>query len=393
MSNPERIFFDISDTRLSSDLLNKTFTVEDGILKQVRAGQNRRNCVRIVLDILELGSISVSEMQDPYRLVIDLYRKGVAAPQKQAGSTGTGQETTSASEAGQKQSPPRAVRDAEAVDAVKADSAAKPVSTEKLPPTPVIQRQSSKTSDGDRTLSRMLGLKVARIVIDPGHGGRDFGTTGPGGLHEKDLVLSLARDLRDMLQEKLGAEVILTRNDDTFVSLEERTAAANQHKADLFISIHANSSRNRSISGVETYYLDFARTDAEREIAARENATSTNNLSDLEDLIKKIAQADKSSESRELASLLQKRLYSGARQVFPSTKNRGVRRAPFIVLIGANMPSVLAEVAFISNPKDERLLKKESTRQRLVRGLFSGIEGYMETLGSNVVQNRTSSSQ
>ena len=389
LSNPDRFFLDISGATLSSDLLNKILSVEDGILKQVRAGQNRPTSVRIVLDIVELGSISVSEMQDPCRLVIDLYRKGVVAPRAES----TEQEAPPFSEPGQKQSPLKAGTEKEPEAPVKNDSTAKPSSTEKLPPAPAIQRQSPKTSEGDRTLTRMLGLKVTRIVIDPGHGGHDFGTTGPGGLHEKDLVLSLARDLQAMIQAKIGAEVILTRSDDKFVSLEERTAAANQHKADLFVSIHANSSRNRSISGVETYYLDFARTDAEREIAARENATSASNLSDLEDLIKKIAQADKSSESRELASLLQKRLYSGARQVFPSTKNRGVRSAPFIVLIGANMPSVLAEVAFISNAKDERLLKKEATRQRLVRALFSGIEGYMETLGGNIVQNRTTSSQ
>jgi N-acetylmuramoyl-L-alanine amidase len=185
--------------------------------------------------------------------------------------------------------------------------------------------------------------------------------------------------------------VILTREEDAFVPLEERTAIANQHKADLFISIHANSSRIRSISGVETYYLDFAKTDAEREIAARENATAVNNLRDLEDLIKKIAQADKSSESRELASILQTKLYSGSRRVFSSSRDRGVRSAPFIVLIGANMPSVLAEVAFISNPKDERLLRKESTKQSIVKALFAGIDGYMKTLGSDVVHNQTGS--
>lgn len=235
----------------------------------------------------------------------------------------------------------------------------------------------------------MLGLKVGRIVIDPGHGGHDQGSIGPGGLMEKDLVLSIAKSLRRMIEEKVGAEVFLTREDDTFVPLEERTAFANQHKADLFVSIHANSSRISSISGVETYYLDFAKTDAEREIAARENATSDNNLRDLEDLIKKIAQAEKSTESRELASILQKKLYAGARQVLSASHNRGVRSAPFIVLIGANMPSVLAEVSFISNPKDERLLKKDSIRQTLVKALFTGIDGYMKTLGSDVVHNQT----
>jgi N-acetylmuramoyl-L-alanine amidase len=244
---------------------------------------------------------------------------------------------------------------------------------------------------GDRTLTRVLGLKIGRIVLDPGHGGHDLGTIGPGGLFEKDLVLSIARRLQKMLRENLGAEVVLTRSDDTFISLEERTEIANQHHADLFISIHANSSRIRSISGVETYFLDFARTKAEREVAARENATTMNNIRDLEDLIKKIAQADKSLESRELASIIQEKLYAGSRQFSRGTQNRGVRSAPFVVLIGANMPSVLAEVAFISNPKDERLLSKEANQNLLVKALFSGIEGYMKTLGSDVVNNQTSS--
>jgi N-acetylmuramoyl-L-alanine amidase len=246
------------------------------------------------------------------------------------------------------------------------------------------------TSHGDRTLTRILGLKIGRIVIDPGHGGHDQGTIGPGGLLEKNLVLSLAHALKTMLEEKLGSEVLLTREDDTFIPLEDRTAFANRHHADLFISIHANSSRVRSISGVETYYLDFAKTDAEREIAARENAGSNKKVSDLEDLIKKIAKADKSVESRELASLIQQKLYNGERKLLPSTKNRGVRRAPFVVLSGANMPSVLAEVAFISNPKDEKLLGKKANQDALAKALFAGIEGYVKTLGSEIVHNLTS---
>jgi N-acetylmuramoyl-L-alanine amidase len=251
----------------------------------------------------------------------------------------------------------------------------------------------SKTSSGDRTLTRMLGLKVGRIVIDPGHGGHDLGTVGPEGLLEKNFVLTIARDLQKQLQDRLGAQVVLTRNDDRFISLEERTAIANQHRADLFISIHANSSRMRSTSGVETYYLDFANTEAEKEVAARENAIAENNVRDLEDLIKKIAQAEKSAESRELASIVQKRLYTESRKFSPKTNNRGVRRAPFIVLIGANMPSVLAEVAFLSNPKDEKLLKKKTNRELLVNALFSGIESYMKTLGSAIAHNQSASSK
>jgi N-acetylmuramoyl-L-alanine amidase len=266
-----------------------------------------------------------------------------------------------------------------------------------VPPVPVspslspLPKTSLPTSKGDRTLTRTLGLKIGRIVLDPGHGGQDKGTIGPGGLMEKDLVLQVAKDLQQLLKERLGAEVILTRNDDTFIPLEERTAFANQQQADLFLSIHANSSPSRNVSGVETYYLDFARTDYARDVAARENATSDHNLRDLQDLIQRIAEADKHEESRELASIIQKNLYTEVRKMIPACQDRGVRSAPFVVLIGAHMPSVLAEVAFISNPRDEKLLKKEVSQQSLATALFRGIEGYMQTLGTVVSQNRGNS--
>jgi N-acetylmuramoyl-L-alanine amidase len=508
LHDPNRIYFDVSNSRLDRNL-TRDFTVGDGILQQVRVAQNRSDVVRIVFDIAAIGGLSVSELHDPFRIVIDLHREGAPAPPSPMSETKDTSKPTAnavqkpqpsptaisevrmpsssgksaapatsteipskkdepvvqpqrkemvpptypeskppqqlsvtelsapapeeakpakapASASGDQnkrslEQPPQAAQiqpsrttpvnpglqkpAAAGSDAVapssKSTSAGRRSETEtaslevKAPPAakpaPMpLPKQASPTSQGDRTLTRMLGLKVGRIVIDPGHGGHDHGTTGPGGLLEKDLVLLLARSLRKMIEDKIGAEVVLTREDDAFVSLEERTAIANRHKADLFVSIHANSSRIRSISGVETYYLDFAKTDADREIAARENATADNNVRDLEDLIKKIAQADKSTESRELASIVQKRLYSGTRQILPATKDRGVRSAPFIVLIGANMPSVLAEVAFISNPKVERLLRKESTKMSLVKALFTGIDGYMKTLGSDVVYNQTS---
>jgi N-acetylmuramoyl-L-alanine amidase len=444
LSDPDRIYFDIANARLSPLLTSRSFAVQDELLKYVRIAQNRSDLVRVVLDISTTEGISISELQDPFRIVIDLRRKGATAPppaltspviSRRESQTPPAAVTelpspairlpqkseqaapSQGKEIGPAVNPPPEPRQplvvteiippvprevkpvpspvlSDSAAAAKKKEPAMTASTIKAPLTPKagaipIPQQSAPTSRGDRTLTRTLGLKVGRIVIDPGHGGHDHGSSGPGGLLEKDFVLGLARNLKDMIEEKIGAEVVLTRDDDTFIPLEERTSIANQHKADLFISIHANSSRFHSISGVETYYLDFARTDAEREIAARENAMADNNVRDLEDLIKKIAKADKSTESRELASFVQRKLFSGARQVLPQTRNRGVRRAPFIVLIGANMPSVLAEVAFISNPKDERLLKKESTKQSLVKALFAGIDGYMKTLGSDVVQTQT----
>lgn len=250
----------------------------------------------------------------------------------------------------------------------------------------ILPRVSAPTRNGDRTLTRMLGLKISRIVIDPGHGGDDTGTVGPGGLLEKDLVLNLAKDLKKLLEQNLGAEALLTRSDDTYISLEERSAIANRSEADLFLSIHANYSKSRQTSGVETYFLDFARTASEREVAARENASTDLTVSDLQNLVLKIANADKLVESRELAAVVQESLFGGARQLFPSTRNRGVRSAPFVVLIDTKMPSVLVEVAFISNPRDEKLLRKDSNRLRLAEALFYGIEGYMKTLGTEVAQ-------
>ncbi len=361
VSDPDRVYIDISDVRLSKDLSNHTIKVGDGFLERIRAARNRADRVRVVLDLAQSSEYSVSELYDPFRIVIDLYRSPDANP--------VAKSKTSAS----RSHDPRSKVISGGIKALETVGPAVAASPKAAIP----------TSRGDRTLTRMLGLKIGRIVIDPGHGGHDIGTAGPGGLIEKDLVLSLARELRKLLQERLGAEVFLTRNDDTFVSLEERTTIANEHRADLFISIHANSSRNHSISGVETYYLDFAKTESEREVASRENASSSNNVRDLEDLIKKIAQADKSSESRELASIVQKNLYTGARRTFSLTQDRGVRKAPFIVLIGANMPSVLVEVAFISNPQDERLMKKQANQALIAGSLFNGIESYMRSLGSD----------
>ena len=361
LSDPERIYFDIFDSRLSADLRARTFAVEDDLLKRIRVAQNSPDVVRVVLDLASKDNPSVFELHDPFRIVIDLHRRSAKGAEAQSLPVGA---------------KPRPDETAPA-----------PVSA-RAPEPPSLPKTASPTSAGNRTLTRVLGLKVGRVVIDPGHGGHDLGCVGPGGLLEKDLVLAIALKLQKLLEENLAAEVFLTRTDDSFVSLEERTAIANRHHADLFISIHANSSRSRSASGAETYYLDFATTDAEREVAARENATALNNFRDLEDLIKKIAQADKSMESRELASIVQKRLYAGIRNIFPSTKNRGVRRAPFIVLIGANMPSVLTEIAFISNPGDERLLRKTVHQERMASALFAGIQDYIKTLGTDVAQNR-----
>jgi len=226
-------------------------------------------------------------------------------------------------------------------------------------------------------------------VIDPGHGGHDVGTIGPTGLTEKELVLEVARRLGAMLEERLGCEVLYTREDDTFVPLESRTALANQKQADLFVSVHANSSRDSRARGVETYYLNFTTAQDALEVAARENAVSEKSVHELQDLVKKITLREKVDESREFAAEVQKSLYGGMARGNTGLRNRGVRKAPFIVLIGANMPSILAEISFVSNPQDERLLRKAEYRRRIAESMFRGIQRYAASLGGVKVASRT----
>jgi N-acetylmuramoyl-L-alanine amidase len=471
LTNPARLYFDIHGSKLSPGLGTKPYLVNDEHVKQIRMSQNRADVVRVVLDLTSAKDYSVSELYDPFRIIIDIRgqptterasneshpeerQKPAEAAEtplpasarsviKPVGggtqSDGVSQATPALfrqqapiAESKDTDSQVRLVRDRLSLDqrpetdhpgmpgsiaskpqlpeahsvSSQADSGpgpAPPASTASRVSSSVARKGSSKkspavvldaprskeadlTSKGDRTLTRVLGLKIGRIVLDPGHGGHDTGTIGRNGLKEKDLVLEVARQLQTLLQERLSAEVVLTRTDDTFIPLEERTALANQHQADVFVSIHANSSRSRSVSGVETYYLNFATSLDAQEVAARENHSTARNIRDLPDLVKSITKADKSAESRELANILQQKLYRSAQRLFPAAKNRGVRTAPFVVLIGADMPSVLAEVGFVSNLRDEKLLKRTDSRKRLAEALYAGIEGYMKSLGSTVTQ-------
>jgi N-acetylmuramoyl-L-alanine amidase len=241
---------------------------------------------------------------------------------------------------------------------------------------PASVHEAMPTSAGDRSLIRALGLKIGRIVIDAGHGGHDTGTIGPDGLMEKDLVLDVSLRLGRLLETRLGADVIYTRDDDTFIPLETRTAIANEKQADMFISVHANSSPDPAARGVETYYLNFTSNPDALEVAARENAVSEKSVHELQDLVKKITLKEKIEESRELASDVQQSLYTGLSAKNPSLKNRGVKKAPFVVLIGANMPSILAEISFVSNPADEKKLDTPEYRQKIAESLYKGIAKY-----------------
>jgi N-acetylmuramoyl-L-alanine amidase len=245
---------------------------------------------------------------------------------------------------------------------------------------------------GSYSLARQLGLGARRIVIDAGHGGHDPGTIGRRGLQEKDLVLDVALRLDRLVRQELGAEVILTRSTDVFIPLEERTAIANSRGADLFLSIHANASRNAGARGIETYFLNFARSPHAEEVAARENAISAATLKDLQNLVKAIATNSKIDESRDFAAAVQENMVAGARQQH-AVADRGVHTAPFYVLIGANMPAVLAEIAFVTNPEDEKLLRDSDYREMIARSLLRGVRSYLEALNRTQMRQLTDASR
>jgi N-acetylmuramoyl-L-alanine amidase len=243
-----------------------------------------------------------------------------------------------------------------------------------------IATPAKSDSSGDRSLVRVFGLKLGKVVIDAGHGGHDTGTIGPHGLMEKDLVLDVALRLGKMISRQLGADVVYTRSDDVFIPLEDRTKIANDEKADLFISIHANSSPEPSATGVETYYFNLTAEKSALDLATRENATSVSSISDLNDLLHKAVLKTKSDESREFAQKIQASLWGTSVRMNNHSRDRGVRQAPFVVLIGATMPSILAEIGFVSNPHDEKLFNRVDQRTRIAEALFKGISQYANSL-------------
>jgi N-acetylmuramoyl-L-alanine amidase len=412
--NPDRIYFDLHGTRLAQELVGKSFAVtDDGFLKKIRAAQFSNDMTRVVLDVNDVTEYSAFLLPNPYRLIIDIHG-GKAAPgapvvsvpmQRAAGATPTVPNTT-AVKAGssfdvaalsaqpgrveattQPTSQPisAVVKDAGAAasvstsgSGVSSTAASKRVKKGKGASDPDAgpARAAVPTADGETSLVRALGLKIGRIVIDAGHGGHDTGTIGVDGILEKDVVLDVALRVGQLLHGRLGAEIIYTRSDDTFIPLETRTAIANKAQADLFLSIHANSSPDASARGVETYYLNFTSSPDALETAARENAVSDQSIHQLSDLVKKIALKDKIEESREFAGDVEASLYGGLQRGNSGLKDRGVKKAPFVVLIGANMPSILAEISFVTNEKDARQLQEPEYRQRVAESLYKGVAKY-----------------
>jgi N-acetylmuramoyl-L-alanine amidase len=391
LENPERIFFDLREARLTSEVareVNRENSNVDGdVLTAIRVAQNHTGVVRIVLNVNRVKEYVASISQNPPQLLIDLYRKqpppAILKIARASHNSSNIHETADLRG-------PEAGNIEPAVDG-KSDTlvrTSQPVATLKVSKTsksdldqPAIAPQP--THDGQSTLTRALGLKIGRIVVDAGHGGHDTGTIGPTGLMEKDLCLDVALRLGKIIKQRLpGAEVVFTRSDDSFIPLEERTAIANEAHADLFISIHANSSQDHGARGIETYYLNLKGSPEAMEVAARENAVANVGIHDLEDLVKKIARNEKIDESREFAEDIQASLSQRVQKANKTVKNRGVRKAPFVVLIGADMPSILTEISFLSNPADEQLLKQPENRQRVAEGLYQGVASYLQSLNS-----------
>jgi N-acetylmuramoyl-L-alanine amidase len=311
----------------------------DDVVRQIRIGRQPDARTRVVLDIRDAARHSVYALYNPYRIVLDFERiappPGEVAPASQAGVA---------------------------------------------PP--------STNGAGGFSLSRQLGLGIARIVIDPGHGGHDPGAEVRG-LNEAEVTLDVALRLEKLLLKQPGVEVVLTRRTNTYVPLEERTAIANRAEADLFLSVHANGSADARARGVETYFLNFASNSAAEALAARENAGSSRTMRELPDIVRAIALNNKIDESRDFASLVQASMFDKLRRVNRRARNLGVKQAPFVVLIGATMPSILAEISFLTNRQEAALLRTAKYRDQIAEALFTGVMKYQRSLkGSRAVAAR-----
>ena len=382
LSDPPRVYFDLANATTTPALQDRALTYPDDIVRQVRVGRRPDGSVRVAMDLEGVRTYSAFTLYNPFRVVIDFERAqpaglvAHAAPApvttplpadplpaglERAPSIGSTPLVTSAATAG-----PAAVL-----------PSGTPAPSLALPPPAAPPTNSS----GSFSMARQLGLGISRIVIDPGHGGHDPGAQGAR-LSEADLVLDVALRLERLLLAQPGVDVVLTRRTDTFVPLEERTAIANREGADLFLSIHANASRNRKARGVETYVLNFANTPDAAAVAARENSASGRTMNNLPDMVRAIALNNKLDESRDFARLVQDAMVRRLGAQGTAARDLGVKQAPFVVLIGAQMPSVLAEISFVTHPNEGALLRTPAYRQRIAEALLEAIGKYQRTLKS-----------
>ena len=426
IQDPARVFVDLPGTRPVAALLDQTLRFEGDadIVRQVRIGRHPVNTTRIVLDAVGVTSYSVYPLYSPYRLVIDCVRvppaaaaaamtdkvlarvpAAVAAPtdvtrlrlpgraminpwlRKLPGLTPKAAAVIAQARVDVDAAVVRHTTEtAPIVPAAKladigppATVAVAPPAAAKTPVTAAPLAAPAHNTTGGLSMARQLGLGVSRIVIDPGHGGHDPGAKGKG-VSEAELVLDVALRLEHLLEKVPGVEVILTRRTDEFIQLPERTAIANREGADLFLSIHANASVNAQAHGIETYFLNFANNQSAAAVAARENAASTQAMGGLPDFVKAIALNNKLDESRDFALHVQRAMVERQKTSNRMLKDLGVKQAPFVVLIGANMPSVLAETGFVTNPQEAKLLKGNAYRQKIAESLFAAIRKYQTSL-------------
>jgi N-acetylmuramoyl-L-alanine amidase len=417
LENPRRVFFDLKGTRPVPSLRDARLQFDDEIVREIRLGRHPQTTTRIVFDMNGVDSYSVFTLYSPYRLVIDfkplatassatpastaesVVRKSTSQDKKLSDTRGTAGShradgvsngaNGNGSVVGDSGAPPSSVPSLAATP-LSVSAAVIPVEAPPAPParpsaakptivTSPIPTLPSANSDGKFSLSRQLGLGISRVVIDAGHGGHDPGAQS-NGVSESELTLDVALRLSRLLEKQPGVEVVLTRDTDVFIPLEERTAIANREGADLFLSIHANASRNPKARGVESYFLNFASNAAAEAVAARENAASSRAMHSLPEIVRAIALNDKIDESRDFAEMVQRSMVRRLSARNTQVRDLGVKQAPFVVLIGAAMPSVLAEISFVTNKQEGQLLKSTAYRQQIAESLLDAVLRYQQSL-------------
>jgi N-acetylmuramoyl-L-alanine amidase len=369
VTGPDRVFFDFNQSAAETSVVDQAGAITGSLVKALRVGKHPGQITRVVLELDGQPRYSAFPMYEPFRLVIDLESDRLPLPRVPA-------EPAPASRVA-----PTPTTATTATPATTNGPSPKPEGSAPAPSAPAGPPPAppASTARGDYTLARQLGLGVSRVVIDPGHGGHDPGAMA-NGLREAELVLDVSMRVKKLLESHPGIEVVLTRDTDSFIALEERTEIANREHADMFLSIHANASRQTATRGVETYLLNFATNPSAEAVAARENATSAQSMNTLPTLVRSIMMNNKLKESRELATMVQTSLVRSLRPRNPDLRDLGIKQAPFVVLIGAQMPSVLAEISFLTNRGEASLLKQSAYRDRIAQALADAVLKYQASL-------------
>ena len=360
LNKPMRLYLDLEPAKVAAKVPEE-YPIADGLLSRARVAQYNQDTVRLVLDLQNISNYRIFSLNNPFRIVVDVMGEEAVPAETAVASSQTGTKADPSAPGEVASSRP-----SEPLTDLR-DTAAK---RKKVPRGPAHDPKSTAS------LARQLGLGVSKVVIDPGHGGKDHGATGITGLREKDLTLKIAKIVAAKIKKTLGLEVVLTRDKDIFLPLEERTAMANTEGADLFISIHANAHKDPKVHGLETYFLNLATDEEAMRVAARENATTKKNMSDLQMILSDLMLNSKIAESGRLGSRVHKSMVKKVKPKYKNIRDLGLKQAPFYVLIGANMPSILVELGFISNSTEETRLKSDRYVNYLTDGIVEAIRDY-----------------